>query len=379
MGLADEFSVESPAPPKASTLGRVADLLERNGIDVDEVGRVHRINLYQTAYKDADGEAHIVDLQAIQLSPKWADGPAWPVVQQATPTTVKPVKVDKPVRGKFKTCVVLPDPQIGFRRDMVTGELDPFHDEKAMGVALKIVRAMQPDLIVNLGDTLDLAEMSSFRKEAGFALTTQATIDRAHLWIAEQRANAPHAEIRVIEGNHDRRLLNYITDNAKAAFGLRQANTPDAWPVLSVPFLLRLEELAVSYVEGYPAGVTWINDRLACIHGERLKTSQVVDEERVSVIQGHTHHVTRSSKTRRVASGARTSLAVSPGCLCRIDGAVPSTKGSTDSRGRAIMRPEDWQQAVAVVRYEEGDGTFAVTLHDILDGWCMVDGQEYTA
>lgn len=365
---------------KSAVYAKIAGLLERNGIDVEDIGGVQKVKLYQGFYKDNDGEAHTVDMSGIELSPTWAEGPKWPVIQPAAPVKVYPPKSTPRSKTKWKTCIVLPDPQIGFRRDIETGELDPFHDEAAMSVALKICLAMQPDLIVNLGDTLDLPEMSSFRKEAGFALTTQPALNRAHLWLAQQRAYVPCAEIRLIEGNHDRRLLNYITDNARAAFGLRQANpTPQAWPVFSVPHLLHLDALNVSYIEGWPAGITYINDRLACVHGERLKLSQVVEEERISIVQGHTHHCARASKTRRTANGARTTLAVSPGCLCRIDGAVPSTKGSTDSRGRAIMRPEDWTQGVCVVRYIEGDGPFAVQIHDIIDGWALIDGVEYVA
>ena len=43
------------APPKAETLGRIADLLARNGIDVDDIGRVQKVNLWHGFMKDADG------------------------------------------------------------------------------------------------------------------------------------------------------------------------------------------------------------------------------------------------------------------------------------------------------------------------------------
>ncbi|WP_218571937.1 hypothetical protein, partial [Pseudomonas sp. SZ57] len=86
----------------------------------------------------------------------------------------------------------------------------------------------------------------------------------------EQRANAPEAEVTLIEGNHDRRLQKSILRNAKAAFGLKRANDPESWPVLSVPNLLRLDDLGVEYVEGYPAGEKWINDNLVCIHGHKV-------------------------------------------------------------------------------------------------------------
>lgn len=352
----------SPNKSRIERLGAVAELLERSGIDPDDLNRVQKVNLWQGFYKDKDGVAHKVDMSGITMAPEWDDGPQWPVVQPAKPVrprstgAAKVKNADEPL-----TCVILPDPQIGFRS--VNGQLDPFHCETSMALALAVTKSLRPDRIINLGDTLDFAEFSRFEILPEFASTTQATLDRAHEFLGQQReASREDTQIELIEGNHDRRLGNFITANARAALRLRQANTPESWPVLSVPNLLRLDELGVEYVEGYPAGITWINDRLACVHGERLKVSQVVDEERVSIIQGHIHRIARQHKTWRTAKGARTTLAASPGCLCRIDGAVPSTKGSTDASGRPIKRPEDWQNGMAVVTYMPGDGEFQVEL-----------------
>lgn len=364
---------------KMQRLGAIADLLQRNGIDVEDIGRVDKVNVWQGFYKDDEGHAHTVDMSGITLHPHWADGPKWPVVQPAAPTVIRPTKAKRPARGKYRTAVILPDPQIGFRRDLLTGDLDPFHDETAMDVALQITASLRPDEIVNLGDLLDFAEFSRFEIEPGFALTTQPTIDRSHRFLAEQRAIAPEARIRLLEGNHDRRAAKQIIANAKAAFGLRRAECPDEWPVMSIPYLLRLADLGVEYVEGYPAGIAWINERIACVHGERLKVERVVDDERVSIIQGHIHRIERQHKTRRAFHGPRHTLAASPGCLCRIDGAVPSTKGSTDSNGRAIMRPEDWQQGLAVVTFLPGDAPFTVELVPIHEGVAIFRGQEFAA
>lgn len=72
-------------PKGADRLGRIADLLERNGIDIDDVGSVEKVKLWQGFYKDADGESHTVDLAGVQLSPTWAEGPRWPLVNPARP------------------------------------------------------------------------------------------------------------------------------------------------------------------------------------------------------------------------------------------------------------------------------------------------------
>lgn len=389
MSLREQLDAENPLEDR---LGRIADLLERSGIPLEEVGSIKqvRLNEWDGFSKDNEGNPQITPLTGagIVLTPKWAEGPEWPVVQQAKPTTIRPLTTKRkaPATG-MRTAVILPDPQIGYRRILTNdGEiLDPFHDDTAIAVAMQIIRQVQPDVIINLGDMLDLAEFGRFEQEPGFALTTQASLDYGHEFLARQRANAPGAEIRLIEGNHDRRIQKSIINNAKAAFALRQASTtPDTWPVMSVPHLLRLDDLGVEYVQGYPAGITWLNDRLACIHGHKVRSAAstaaaVVDDERMSVIFGHVHRIELQHRTRRTRGGPKFNLAATPGCLSRIDGAVPSTKGSTDVLGRPIESYENWQQGVAVVTYTEGDGPFHLELIPIHQGHAIFRGQEVAA
>jgi hypothetical protein len=50
--LSDDIArAAEPSGAKRATLGRIAELLERNGIDVDEVGAVRRVSLYQQVTK----------------------------------------------------------------------------------------------------------------------------------------------------------------------------------------------------------------------------------------------------------------------------------------------------------------------------------------
>ena len=51
-------------------------------------------------------------------------------------------------------------------------------------------------------------------------------------------------------------------------------------------------------------------------------------------------------------------MAASPGTLAKTSGEVPSTKGGIDLDGRPLTIVEDWQQGLAVINYEEGDGEF---------------------
>jgi predicted phosphodiesterase len=364
-------------------LGKIADLLERSGIAADDIGKVQSVRLsqWEGLTKNEDGEPVITPLEgaSIVLTPAWEDGPQWQPVDRAAKVPISLPKLSKR-KTKTKTAVILPDVQFGYRRDIDTAALDPFHDEQAIAAALKVVQHVDSDVVVHLGDFLDFATFGTYEQEAGFALTVQPAIDRAHRFLAEVATAAPRAKQVLLEGNHDRRLQRAIMRNALSAFGIRKANAPDTWPVLSVPYLLRLDELGVEYVGGYPAGIYWLNDRLACIHGSKVRSSGstaalVVDDERVSTIFGHVHRIELAYKTRRVRAGARVSLAASPGCLCRIDGAVPSTKGSTDPLGRPVPAVENWQQGCAVVTYRDGDQPFALELVPIFDGQITFRGE----
>lgn len=397
-GSAALGDVATPPADIAASLGKVAALLERSGIDPDAIGKVDSVTFseWDAMYAEVvscetchgtggEPDAPCPDCEGRQtrrvarkvpmtgarvvLHPTWADGPQWPVVQPAKPTIVKPGAAKSrqrlmDVAKGYKVAVILPDVQFGFRRDLRTGILDPFHDVAALEGALEIIRITRPDLVILLGDFLDLAEFSRFDQEPEFANTTQESFDAGHLYLARIRAEVPDAEIRYLEGNHDRRIQKAILTNAKAALRLRPAATPPStWPSVSIPAYMRLDDLGVEYLGGYPANMTWINERVCCVHGEKVRSSgstaaAVVDDERVSVIFGHVHRIEKKYKTRRTFAGPRFSFAATPGCLSRVDGAVPSTKGSNDPLGNPISRPEDWQQGCAVVTYIEGDGPF---------------------
>lgn len=382
-GVADELTEAiqaGPAPSRREIIGRIADLLDRNNIDADELGGIKRISLYQSLTKNTEGEAEIHDLVGVQLSPAWEDGPQWPVVQPAAPTIIRPTKA-RPVARDTRVTVILPDPQIGFRR--LDDELIPTHDPTAIDVALEITAAARPDAIVNLGDTLDLPEWSSkFVVKPEFVLTTQPTIDTAHAFLARQRALAPDAEIVMLGGNHDKRLGDAITRNAMAALRLRRAQAPDEWPVLSVPNLLRLDDIGVTYVGAYPAGRWQIctgNGRvtpLFAVHGERLDVVKVAKAERQSFVQGHIHRISLHTEVYEVRGRPETVVAFSPGCLCRVDGAVPSTKSGEDEHGRPVTRWENWQQGLAVVT-ETTDGDWSVELVRIDHGRAVWRGREF--
>jgi len=375
---------EANVEQKQKMLGAIADLLERKNIDVADIGDIKRVSIYQSLIKDENGDAQVHDLAAIQFAPSWDEGPKWPVVQQGPQiqlqkTTTKP---QKPTT--FKTAVVPPDIQIGYFRNR-EGNLEATHDEKALDICLAMIKDIQPEIVVLVGDNLDLPEMGKYVTYPAYAQTTQASVDRATMFCAQLRAAAPHARIVWLAGNHEERMPKYLVQNAGAAYGLRKGNTPESWPVLSVPYLCRMDEYGIEYKPGYPAADFWINKKLRIIHGDRVKsggsTAHVyLNNEKTSVIYGHIHRIETAFKTREDFDGPRTIMAASPGCLARIDGAIPSTRGGVDLDGRPLTRHENWQQGIGVVMYEDdNEHKFSYEVAPIYDGWSMFRGKEYKA
>jgi hypothetical protein len=310
-------------------------------------------------------------------------GPEWPVIQQAVPVSVTlSARPAKPVRDK-KLALKGADTQIGFRR-LPDGSLDPFHDDAAMNVFIDAAHKLQPDKIQILGDFLDLASQGRFAQEASFAQTTQEALNAGHEFLAKLRAAAPDAQIVIIEGNHDKRMQNFIETNAVAAFGLKRAGLPESWPVMSLPYLLRLDELGIEYVDAYPAATDWDNDNTRNIHGTKANsrgstTSQYVFElPHLNTWAGHTHRV---EVTYRSVTGPRgepvESYSANPGCLCRVDGAVPSVNGAIGADGSAARIVENWQQGFGLAYYNDTESWPFV--YRIRNGAAIIGGMELAA
>ena len=378
-----ETQVASSVAGRKEVLGRLADLLERQGISVDEIGTVNRVSVYQSLTKNQDGDAEVHDLLGVQFSPSWEAGPQFDPVRQGPPVRVT-VRVPKKAKNPdgYETAVILPDIQIGYFRN-ADGELEPTHDEDALAVALAIVRDVQPDKVVLVGDNVDAPEFGKYRLSPAYALTTQASIDRATTLSAELRACAPDAEIVWLAGNHEERLVNATLDNLKAAFGLRRGNSKHELPVLSIPYLCRFDEYGITYLPGYPASSYWINEKIKVIHGDKVRSGgstahAYLNNSKCSVLYGHIHRREWAERSRDDYDGPKTILAASPGTLARCDGSVPSTKGGLDLDGRPLPIVEDWQQGVGVVTYEPGDGRFWYEQVAIHQGEALFRGTLYS-
>ena len=365
-------------------VGKLIDWLASNDVGLDAVGSA---KMYQGFHKDANDEAQVVDMVSLELSPAWLDGPRWPLIDRPPPVKVTAKSGRRPAKPEARTVVCFPDPQIGFWRDMDSGELEPMHDVRAMDVALQIAAAANPHTVVNLGDLLDLAEFSRFGHEPTLDQTTNPALRSAYRFLAVQRELLAPDELIVVEGNHDKRLQDAVAKHNRGALYVRKADaTPDDWPVFSVPYLLGFDDLDVTYVEGYPAGQHWLTEDFVVEHGKRVNSggSTAAKQSReapgTSAIFGHVHRIEVHTRTVVIGeSDIRRNVFVSPGCLCRTDGAVPGYGSGTSTGGRPVTNHEDWQQGLAVLTFpESGDGPQIETVF-IDDGRAMFRGQLFEA
>lgn len=359
------------------------DRLRRDGFDPDDFTFSYGSSVWTQHTKNQITKTLHANRFSATLKSKPSAAPEWPVVQPGPSVAVRPPRARSfAIGGQWQTAVLAADSQIGFRA-LEDGTLDPFHDETAIDVFLKIVELERPQQTVLLGDIIDLAAQGRWAQEAGFARTTQAAIDRTTMLGAELRDRTP-GQIVYIEGNHDRRMQGFVETNALSAFGLKKGGLPDSWPVMSLPNLLRLDEYGVIYRDAYPTSHWWVNDRLRCEHGTKVRSSGSTAEKytnetpHISRAFGHTHRLEVQSKTTFDRLGRIKSVAINPGCLCRVDGGVPGVNSAIGTDGRPAEVAENWQQGVAVIRFKES-GEFFWELVQIEDGETLYAGQEIRA
>lgn len=130
-----------------------------------------------------------------------------------------------------KVTVILPDIQY------------PDHDALVMSKIVRVIKDIQPDNILQIGDAIDFPQVSRWNvgKAGAYAPTLQKHIDGFKGLLAEIREAAPKASFTWLEGNHDLRIKDFVASYAPALGTLR---------ALEIENLFGLSELGVKYTKG---------------------------------------------------------------------------------------------------------------------------------
>lgn len=298
--------------------------------------------------------------------------------QPATPARITPSR-RKPIERDHNVLLVFGDMQIDYRR--INDDLVPIHDEAAIAAFIELAKDLQPNELINLGDTVDLSSLSRFAKDSDhFYRTLGPSFQRIHDIYAQLRSDNPDAKITEVDSNHHKRLTDFVLKQMPDFYGVRQAGSqPDDYPVMTYPYLANLKHVGVNWVGGYGAAEYQYKDDLAFIHGQfavsngstAAKLSKANPDR--NIVQGHKHSMELHYRTTRLGKYLG---AMVVGAMCRIDGYVPSYHSSVNEMGTPVNYTEDWQTGISVIR-DYGNGQYQFDQIPIVNGKLFYNGKEY--
>lgn len=332
-------------------------------------------NSWPTSMRDDNGQPisvinHQTKCTFVRKNPE-------PVIPSLKPVTLKIPKNAYKRRGKpsrdYQIAVQLPDMQFGFDRDVYTGKLtETYHDRRALDVALQLVEYIRPDVLIYGGDQQDYASFGRWPKQPQFLNTTQAAIIENAYWLKRFKDAANPRKQIMLEGNHDMRVIGDIVKNIPALYGLKAAAEVHLPPIYTMPKLLSLHTLGIDYIPNYPNSEYWLNEDLQAIHGTTAKSksgatvSELIHNVNHSFITNHIHRREVMSRTVWRYGRRREIWGMCPGCLCRVDGAVPGVKAR-----------QNWQQGIGLILY--GDGWEEMRVIPINEGRAIYDSTRFSS
>jgi len=350
LGRREDRAVASPAPVAHGGSGarETGEQLETDGETVTATGATIRTLAGLLSAAEVDPAAWQVsrwvanswgnaDDQRWQVKAWLERVPDW-LADAGSPPRLHRLAV-APDPGRPRLALVAGDAHIGYRVDMETRTLHPYHDERALDLLVQLAGRLRPDVVILAGDMIDLPALATkFTRPPDERYTTTEALRRARRLLVDLRTALPAGRIVLLPGNHEDRLRKFLSERAGELATLR---APDGAAVLSVPALLWLDSLDVETAPETWAGPcrVWHGD-VARRGGGKTAAEYVAAAH--SQVVGHVHRVEYAERTYRTPAGPRTTWAASVGCLCRVDGAVPGS-------------PEvpDWQQGCGLVEWTD--------------------------
>ncbi len=375
---------EMPPKPEQEPSQNFGEILKMHNLSPELAKELSVQGFHVGFIKNSDGEIEYT----IPLPHAKSGRPNLDDFTPAVPARITPSR-RKPVEREYKSIYVFSDAQIDYRR-LEDGSLLPLHDDRALEVGRLICRDIRPDLIVNLGDTVDMSSLSRFQPDSDhFHRTLGPSFQRAHDYYAQLRSDNPNARMVEVDSNHNTRIKKFMLRFAPSFYGVKQARSEESdYPVFTYPFLANLKAVNVEWVSGYGAaeliyGKEYDTPPIIFKHGEVVgspnsNVSTATKEAHlngdVNIVRGHSHRIETAYRTNR-AGQYLASIVV--GAACKTTGEVPSYGSAVDDRGNVVRRQENWQTGVLVI--EDHEGKYVFNHITINDGKAFYNGKEYTA
>lgn len=230
----------------------------------------------------------------------------------------------------------------------------PYHDKAAYDLVVRALKAWKPDVLVVMGDAVDMDSVSSFPKVDGRRMTLEEEMDAARPEFA--KLNGIGATTKVyLKGNHEFRLERYLATEAQRLGKL-----------VDLEGLLPLRGWRViPYGQAY-----WIGE-LMMTHdigrsGVNVARQQLQDAGE-NIVCGHSHRL-------QVVYGGQAHGPV------HVSGSL-GWLGDPDAityRHRAMVQRE-WAHGFATAVFKpDTSGHFFLRVHAVVGGAVEIDGTIYT-
>lgn len=210
----------------------------------------------------------------------------------------------------------------------ISDQQGSYHDPLLHQLTCEWMAHNHPDVLICGGDGVDFPALTRHGRNLDHEVTVQSCIDTMYR-LARDYVSAAGETCRTkiyLEGNHEAHLQRAITDRLPQVYGLARAE--GSLGVLSLPNLLRLDELGMDYIGNWPHGaftmpywdMMWRHGWLA---SGKSGASALATAEKLgcSVCVGHTHrrsvtyvaHQRPSSRDEYVAQESGTMATIQGG------------------------------------------------------------------
>lgn len=196
------------------------------------------------------------------------------------------------------------------RRTLVIGDVHcPYEDTKAVRRVIEACSDGFSECVIN-GDFLDMASMSRFGKDRETPSIESELKSARRILGSLRSALGDRCAITYLQGNHELRLSKQLNELM-----------PDLAGLVSIPELLRLDDLGIEYVDS-PNPTCYVEREGVLVgHFNRAlkgagKTAvELMRQYGVPVVQGHTHRLASVSLRTYKAN----MIGAESGCLCQLN------------------------------------------------------------
>lgn len=229
----------------------------------------------------------------------------------------------------------------------------PYHDQNVISASLQLIKDIKPHRVIVNGDTNDFFQLSRFNKALERLDKLQEELDMGFTILKAFRDAAPDAIMDHTLGNHDERLLTYVSFQAQALKSL------DALKPVN---LLRLDELEANF---HPRNGFRLRPEFLVEHGQVVRkdagasAKARLNDTLISGIMGHTHRMGTAYR-----SGYKDLKWYEQGCLCM-------------RNADYVIGETNWQPGIAVGQFSTKTENFHVELVPAVGQGFLFGGRRY--